>query len=274
MSANVNIKWLFSCLLCAMALSSPAFAAADSADDSIWAGVRSSMFGDRPIDESGNAVVELDAPERAEDAAVVPLAVKIKVAQRSDQYVRKLYLVIDRNPSPVGAVFTFTPDSGRADVETRVRIEEYTFVRTIAEMNDGRLFMAKRYVKASGGCSAPAGKDQAAALARLGKMKLRLDDPIAGEKPVLAQLMVSHPNNSGLAMDQLTRHYVPAHFVRRIVVTYAGRTVMSAEVDFTISENPHLRFYFVPRGAGELKANVVDSKDLKFESAITIKPGT
>ena len=33
--------------------------------------------------------------------------------------------------------------------------------------------MAKRLVKTSGGCSAHAGKDPDAALARLGKMKLR-----------------------------------------------------------------------------------------------------
>jgi len=49
--------------------------------------------------------------------------------------------VIDKNPSPLGAVFTLTPDSGRADIETRIRIEDYTWVRAIAEMQDGKLYM-------------------------------------------------------------------------------------------------------------------------------------
>ena len=58
-----------------------------------------------------------------------------------------------------------------------MRIDEYTFVRAIAETNDGQLYMATRFVKASGGCSAPPGKDAQEALATLGKMRLRVDNP-------------------------------------------------------------------------------------------------
>ncbi len=73
-------------------------------------------------------------------------------------------------------MFNFTLESGRADIETRVRIEEYTYVRAVALTNDGKLYMAANYVKASGGCSAPAGKDAIAARANLGKMRLRVGD--------------------------------------------------------------------------------------------------
>jgi sulfur-oxidizing protein SoxY len=85
--------------------------------------------------------------------------------------------------------------------------------------------------------------------------------------------MVSHPNVSGLAMDQVTRLYAPPQFVRKIEVTYAGKQLMSAEVDFTISEDPNFRFYFLPRSGGELKAEVVDSKDLTFSSSVQVAPG-
>ena len=44
--------------------------------------------------------------------------------------------------------------------------------------------------------------------------------------------------------------------------------MLTADVDFSISENPNLRFYFVPHGDGELKAEVVDSNDLRFETAL------
>ena len=81
-------------------------------------------------------------------------------------------------------------------------------------------------------------------------------------------VMISHPNNSGLAMDQVTRLFTPAHFVRQVRITYGDQLVMSADVDFSISENPNLRFYFLPRTEGELKAEVVDSNDLKFTSAL------
>lgn len=239
-----------------------------------WKSVRETVFAGRSISEDSAGLIELDTPARAFDAAVVPIAIRTGMAQTPERYVKKLWLVVDGNPSPVGAVFTFTPESGRADIETRIRIEEYTYVRAIVETNDGKLHMKANYVKAAGGCSAPAGKDMEAALASLGKMKLRVDGDADAGKPVLAQLMVSHPNVSGLAIDQFTRIAPAPYFVRSIEVRYAGKPVLTADVDFTISENPSLRFYFLPKGAGELQAKVVDTKDLEFQSSISVKPKT
>jgi sulfur-oxidizing protein SoxY len=248
--------------------------AADGVPDTdIWLKVRESFFGARPIRNDSDDVIRLEAPYRAQDAATVPIAIRTGIAQAGDRYIRTVYLIVDMNPSPIAAVFRFTRDSGRAEIETRIRIEEYTPVRAIAEMSDGELYSSAKFVKAAGGCSAPAGKDPDAALARLGRMKFHLDQSVVLGVPNLAQLMISHPNHSGLAMDQMTHLYVPAYFVRTINVTYAGRPVLSAEVDFSISENPNFRFYFVPREEGELKAEVVDTKELKFEYLLAVRRG-
>lgn len=238
-----------------------------------WLRVRGPLFQDRPINTDAGNVIELDAPMRAEDAAIVPIAIRAKFAQSPERSIRKVWLVIDNNPSPVAAVFGYTAASGRADIETRVRIDEYTFVRAIAETSDGKLHMATRFVKASGGCSAPPGKDPQAALATLGKMRLRVDQPPDAPRGLhLAQLMISHPNHSGLAMDQLTRQYTPAHFVRRIEVSYAGQPVLTADVDFSLSENPNLRFHFDATKGGELEARIVDSNDLSFKTSLRYSP--
>ena len=268
----MSVRTVLSCLMLAC-LSMQALASdPDPQASEIWQKVKKSLFESRPISTDADGIIQLQAPARAEDAATVPIAIKTRLTQSPERYIDKVYLVIDKNPSPIAAVFEFTPDSGRADVETRVRIEEYTHVRAIAVMNDGNLYMTTQYVKASGGCSAPAGKDQAAALANVGRMKLRVEDSISLGRPALAQLMISHPNNSGLAMDQVTHLYTPPYFVRKVTVTYAGRPVMSADVDFSISENPNFRFYFIPSGEGELKAEVVDSKDLTFDNQLVVKP--
>lgn len=241
----------------------------DNPEDSpIWQKVRASLFQSRPIITTGEAVISLDAPVRAEDAAIVPIAIKTRFPQTPARYIDKVYLIIDNNPSPIAAIFQFTSLSGQADIETRVRIDEYTHVRAIAETNDGQLHMTTRFVKASGGCSAPPGKDPQAALANLGRMKFRVEGDTASNRPVLAQLMISHPNNSGLAMDQVSRLFTPAHFVRQVRITYDGQLVMSADVDFSISENPNFRFYFLSHGDGELKAELLDSKDMRFETTL------
>ena len=256
-------------LLSAGSAADAAIASGENPDaNPIWQKVRASLFQSRPIAVATDDVISLEAPERAYDAAIVPIAIKTGLSQNASPHIDKVYLIIDNNPSPISAEFQFTSLSGRADIETRVRIDEYTNVRAIAETSDGKLYMATRFVKAAGGCSAPPGKDAQAALATLGRMKLRVEPPREPGQPALAQLMISHPNNSGLAMDQLTRLFTPSHFVREVRITYNDKLVMSADVDFSISENPNFRFYFLPSGDGELKANVVDSHDLHFTTAV------
>ena len=266
-------------LLGGLAAAPSAWAQLKSGDDPEaspqWQKLRAALFQDRPISTQAADVIQLETPRRAEDAAVVPVAVRAQFAQSAQRSIQRLWLIVDNNPSPVSATFQYTLDSGRADIETRIRIDEYSFVRAVAETNDGRLWMAANFVKASGGCSAPPGKDPQAALASLGRMKFRLEGEPQPPAPLLAQLMISHPNDSGMVMDQLTRQFTPSHFVRKIDVSYRGKPVLSADLDFSISENPNLRFYFVPEGeGGELKAEVVDSHDLKFDSAIKINAGT
>ena len=265
-------------LLLAVAASDPAFAQLKSGDNPEaspnWQRVREPLFKNRPIRTDADGVITLETPLRAEDAAIVPIAIRAQFAQSPQRSIERVWLVIDNNPSPVAALFQYTQASGRADIETRVRVDEYTFVRAIAETNDGQLYMATRFVKASGGCSAPPGKDAQAALASLGKMRLHVDAPAskAARGPLLAQLMISHPNHSGLAMDQATRQFTPPHFVRRVNVSYGGKPVMTADVDFSLSENPNLRFHFNATESGELKAEIVDSNDLKFETSTRYNP--
>ena len=47
---------------------------------------------------------------------------------------------------------------------------------------------------------------------------------------------------------------------------------MRAHVDFTISENPMFRFYFQPQGEADLRAEIVDSTDLRVEQILRYRP--
>jgi sulfur-oxidizing protein SoxY len=67
--------------------------------------------------------------------------------------------------------------------------------------------------------------------------------------------------------------FIPPHFVRGIKVSYAGKKIFDAELDFSVSENPTLRFNFVPRGPGDLRAEVTDSKDGQFVGTLAIAQG-
>ena len=254
-------------LICLVAAGAARGQDVDPEASPIWQKVHAGLFAGAPI-APGDGVVALEAPARAQDAATVPITIRAQFPQTADRYIDKVWLVVDNNPSPIAAIFQFTQLSGRADIETRIRVEQYTHVRAIAATNDGSLYMATRYVKASGGCSAPLGPDAAGANASIGKMRILVDQAPPPGQPALASLMISHPNVSGLAMDQSTRTYAPAHFVRSVEVRRGGDLIMRADVDFSISENPYFRFYIAPADEGALEATVVDNQDLVFTSHI------
>lgn len=244
-----------------------------------WRAVRAALFGNRPIDSAPTGLIVLNAPRRADDPAFVPMSLRSTpgtLHPDTTQSVQRLTLLIDNNPSPVAAVIELPPGGALPDIETRTRVDEYTFVRAIAETRDGRLLMATRFVKASGGCSAPPGGDEAAVQAAMGRMLWRADPAevsasLASGTPLTVQWMVHHPNHSGLAMNQATRQFTPAQFVRSVRLWQGERLLLSAEVDFALSENPTLRFHFVPRGTDELRAEAVDTFDRRFSGSIALK---
>jgi len=229
----------------------------------LWPTLKTAYFGDKVIREDADDLLVIEAPKRAEDAAIVPITVTSLVPQSADKYIKNIHIVVDNNPEPYSANFHLSPDLGLIDISTRMRVDQYTFVRAIAEMNDGSLHMVSRFVKASGGCSAPAGKDAAAALARLGKMQIRMRKPVINE-PVQAQVIISHPNYNGLQFDQATRRYIDAHYVKNINISYNGKSLISVDTGISISEDPSVRFTFTPTEKGTLKAEATDSKGQVF----------
>ena len=248
-----------------------AFAAGDG--EAAWNDIRQALFEDRPI-AAADGIIGLEAPYRAYDAAIVPITIAAQFAQSPTRYIKSITLIIDENPAPVAAVFHMTPMSGDASISTRVRVNAYTHVRAVAETNDGQLYMATKFVKASGGCSAPANKDADQSLARLGKLKLKQSKAVRMSEPNRVQLLISHPNYSGLQMDQITRLYVPAHFVQDIEVSYEGQTVMTVEGAISLSEDPSIHFSFVPDGPGDLSVKVRDSDDMSFFDSWNISSDT
>ena len=102
-----------------------------------------------------------------------PVTLRTKLPPGDSRRVLTITLVIDQNPAPMAAKFELGPDANVTEISTRVRVNNYTDVHAVAELSDGKLYMTKTYVKASGGCSAPAAKNADEAKSRLGQMRYR-----------------------------------------------------------------------------------------------------
>ena len=238
--------------------------------EAAWEVLRESNFQDRAIEDGAAAerLLQIKAPFRAEDPAVVPISVTTR--PEPGQHIKKMHLFIDKNPIPLIGVLDFTNRSGRADFATRVRVDDFTYVRAIAETEDGNLYMNKTFVRSVGGCSAPPGASIKESRANLGRMKVAVIGDLAYQEPNLVQLRISHPNITGMAMDPVTRSTPPAYFVKSLEVEYAGDLVMKGTFTFSLSQDPSFRFFFVPDEEGELLVRAVDTKDKNFEHRETI----
>jgi sulfur-oxidizing protein SoxY len=235
------------------------------AEDDPWPGLQADAFNSRPMIE-GSGVVGLEAPYRAEDAAIVPMTITLRPAPAP---VRKVTVVIDRNPAPVAAVFTLGETAGISRIATRFRVNSYTRVHVVAETSDGKLHVAEKFVKASGGCSAPAGKDPAEAKANMGKMKLRQFAMPDGRREM--QLMLRHPQHSGFQMDQITHYYTPAMFVRDLIIRQGDALMLSVEGGISLSEDPNIRFDFAPNGADRFRIEAVDTDERHFRGEFPVE---
>ena len=243
-------------------------ASAETAPDA-WSDLQKQLFKQAPISEDAS-FASLEAPPRAEDAALVPVTMNIHTPRGDARRVVKLSLVIDENPVPLAGEFTLGAKSDVSKIATRVRVNAYTHMRLVAELSDGSLHMATVYVKAAGGCSAPASKSLDEANAALGKMKFRaFEDAAPGRDDVV--VMLRHPNNSGLQMDQITRLYTPARYVDHLAIYQGEELIFSVEGGISISEDPNFRFDFARSGAKFLRVEASDIDNTHFKADWTLE---
>ncbi len=91
--------------------------------------------------------INLQAPDIAENGAVVPVG-----ASTTLPGVKRIIILIEKNPSILTAMFDFT-DSVETSISTRAKMGQSSNVFAVALMNDGRALYAVKEVKVTlGGC--------------------------------------------------------------------------------------------------------------------------
>lgn len=234
-----------------------------------WDDLAYDILGDAVPVPAGDALT-LDAPFRANDAATVPIRL---VQAPGAPPLDGLTLVVDENPAPVAAEIAFGPAMMPLDFELRVRVDRYSNVRALATTEGGQVLMAGRYVRASGGCSAPASRSPDDALLGMGEMRLR-EFGATPDGRREAQVMIRHPQFSGLQRDQVTQLRVPAHFIDRLEVYQGDELLFTLMGGISVSENPVFRFRYTDNGAADFRVRAVDTEGIVFQQALPKSPDT
>lgn len=91
--------------------------------------------------------VTVSGPDIAENGAVVPIGASTNLPG-----VKRLLLLVEKNPSVLAAMFDVT-DSIEANISTRVKMGQSSNVYAVAMMGDGKVLFAQKEVKVTlGGC--------------------------------------------------------------------------------------------------------------------------
>ncbi len=101
--------------------------------------------------EKGKISIEL--PEIAENGSTVPLTVTVDAPMTAENYVSDVLVVSEGNPNPGVITFHFTPMSGKAEAQTRIRLAATQNIVVVAKTNGGQFYTAQKQVKVTiGGC--------------------------------------------------------------------------------------------------------------------------
>lgn len=276
----MRLTWMKTLALAALLVSglgSTAPSARAESENDNWPSLRKEFFGDRVITESNTALL-IEAPDKAEDSAVVPMTVYIQNSVAEN--ITTLHVFIENNPMPLVGKFQFgaAAGTGARTISTRVRFDTFSFIRAVAETKDGQLLMTTKFVQAAGGCSAPAVKDFQEAMAHTGDMRLKKfpkPQKFASSRQSAfsmreAEVMLRHPNYSGMQMDKETGAFIPARYVRQIDVKRGEDLIFHVEAGISLSTNPNIRFTYGSMGEEELSATASDSDGKEFSA---VAPG-
>lgn len=209
-----------------------------------WPVIQAAYFSQRNVTHTQSHIV-LNAPQQAENAAIVPFSFLINFDQA---IIKKVYVFTDANPILLTAILTPSIPINKIAIETRIRLEKNSMVRVLVESTDGKLFMNSVAIKTpGGGCGGGAMLDEVRLRASAGKMKGRL---LHAENVFLNTtfdrafvLNIKHPMRTGFE-HTFQGYYAKAWFIEQLDLSMNTTPYLQAQLGPGISADPYLKFYF------------------------------
>jgi sulfur-oxidizing protein SoxY len=214
--------------------------------------------------------IALDLPLVSEDGSSVQLTVNVDRPMTDADYVQSIHLFASRNPSPEIASFELTPRAGRANVMTRVRLNESQTVIAVARTNKGQVFATSRDVRVTvSGCLIRADTYESA-----GEMlpRVRVPAKTTAGAPAEVLTLISHPMETGLR-EGADGKVLPQRIVRSFAATLDGEAFFKATLYRSLAANPYLRFHVAPKASGKLAFKWTEDTGRVAEATANIAVG-
>jgi sulfur-oxidizing protein SoxY len=86
--------------------------------------------------------VKLDIPPLVENGNTVPMTVSVASPMAPEDHVKSIHVFNEKNPQPNIGNFHLSPQAGRAQISTRIRLADSQKVVAIARLSDGTFWSA------------------------------------------------------------------------------------------------------------------------------------
>lgn len=199
-----------------------------------WEAIRAAYYPAQEIAQTDSEII-IDAPEQAEDSAIVPVTITAKLLHDT---VKRVDIFTDANPILFTASFTPQMKSQFFQVATRVRLDNSSYLRVIVEDSAGKKRMRTIPIKTpGGGCGGGIDPDEAKLRAESGKMKLRF---MPKENAVTVN--IKHPMRTGFERTSMG-YYAKAWFIQNVALKLNGETWLKAELGPGVSADPYFKLF-------------------------------
>ncbi|MHB2267362.1 thiosulfate oxidation carrier complex protein SoxZ [Aliihoeflea sp. PC F10.4] len=221
-------------------------------------------------DATPTSGITLELPLVSENGAAVPLSFRVERPLNDADPVETVHLFAPLNPDPLIAIFHFTPLAGRADIATRVRLNESQTVIAIARTASGEVMIGEREVRVTTtGCLMV---DDTYESANVFQTRLRAPESVAAGEAGEVLSMINHPMETGLRTNS-SGDTLPKRIIERLEATVGGAPILTVELNRSVSANPYLRFLVAPTETGTLQLVWTEDTGESVEASAEIAVG-
>ena len=217
--------------------------------------------------------ISFDVPPVVEDGSMVPVSLWLDHPMEPDHHIRSIAFFDEASLIKLKAVAHFSPENGRAQLSTSIRLAKSTRLTAVAVCSlHGRwLSVSPQIQVGESGCGAAISRPTPNFSGNI--FRVKFSGRGKKGKPLRVNLTVRHPMESGITVDEegKTTRSFPAFFMKDLQVFYEGKLVIEFRLGPGLSNNAALGFTLQTDEDGPLKLKGTNTEGQSFEDSISLK---
>jgi thiosulfate oxidation carrier complex protein SoxZ len=175
--------------------------------------------------------IEITAPSRAENGAIVQIGVRSHIPN-----TEAIAVLVEKNPTALITNTLFHQDVLPWMV-TRIKMAETSDIKIIVKSGSRYYTASKKVEVLENGCGGSGSANEKF----ISSIKIRAKQ-LADSQVVQVKAIITHPMHTGRGEDDFGQQ-IPAHFVQLVTIQHNDHPAVEMQLGTGISKNPYLTFH-------------------------------